>query len=411
MTKLIEYQLNKELKIVPLNKAQLGFREKLSTELNILRLRDRTHKALYKNYDRKKKLKKYTFSSLKTKKAFDRVNQEILVEKLKKKGIEEKIINTFIILLNSGLISVDLLNQINVNSRVGQGKICSPPEFDIYIDDLIDMTDAVCHTSLAFADDTEFICNDMKELIQTIRTIDKWSIDNKIKINRKKSGIIIVNGDKNDPDTIEGHKVVGEYKYLGILVDTKSSPKTHICSINRKLKVYLQRNRILQKKFFTSYSLITACDYFIKSRLGYGISCFLDNESAMRSIEKSLLKHLKSIFDLSENPSHRRFQVLLGEPDLRIKLSIRLLKNWHKNKKYFEEEPEIVKKALKKYFSEDILNSQMHEYDQLKSTLINKNLSDKGEEKYLGEPLRDNHKQFLKKYVFSYPYKRDYFLS
>ncbi len=27
------------------------------------------------------------------------------------------------------------------------------------------MTDAVCHTSLAFADDTGFVCYDIKELI------------------------------------------------------------------------------------------------------------------------------------------------------------------------------------------------------------------------------------------------------
>jgi hypothetical protein len=410
VTKLIEYPLNKELKQVPLNKAQLGFREKLSTELNILRLRDRTHKALYHNYDRKKKLRKIYILFIDKKQAFDRVNQKILIDKLKKKGVEEKIINTLIILLNSGLISVDLLNKINVNSGVGQGKICSPLEFDIYIDDLLDMTDAVCHTSLAFADDTGFVCNDIKELIQTIRTIDKWSIDNKIKINRKKSGIIIINGDSTDPDSIEGHTVVGEYKYLGILVDTKLSPRTHICSLNRKLKVYLQRDKMLHKKFFTPYSLMTICDYFIKSRLSYGLSCFLDNESAMRSIEKSLLKHLKSIFDLPVNTSHRRLQVLLGEPDLRIRLSIRLLKNWHKYKKHFGEEPEIVKKSLKKFFSEDILNSQTAEYDELKSTLINKNLKEKGDEEYLGVSLRDNHKEFLKKFVFSYPDKRDYLL-
>ncbi len=120
VTKLIEYPLNKELKQVPLNKAQLGFREKLSTELNILRLRDRTHKALYQNYNRKKKLRKIYILFIDKKKAFYRVNQEILIDKLKKKGVEEKIINTLIILLNSGLISVDLLNKINVNSGVGK---------------------------------------------------------------------------------------------------------------------------------------------------------------------------------------------------------------------------------------------------------------------------------------------------
>ncbi len=203
---------------------------------------------------------------------------------------------------------------------------------------------------------------------------------------------------------------MGEYKYFGILVDTKLTPKTHICSLNRKLKLYLQRNKILHEKFFTPYSLTTICDYFVKSRLSYGLSCFFDNESAMRSIEKSLLKHLKSIFDLPKNTSHRRLQVFLGEPDLRIRLSIRLLKNWHIYKKHFREEPEIVKKALKKYFSVDILNSQTAEYDELKSTLINKNLKEKGEKEHLGVSLRDNHKEFLKKYLFCYPDKRDYLL-
>ena len=396
-----------ELKQIPLNKAQLGFREKLSTELNILRLRDRAHKALYENYDRKKKLKKIYILFIDKKQAFDRVNQKILVEKLKKKGVTEKTINTLIILLNSGLISVDLLKRINVNGGVGQGKICSPLEFDIYIDDLLDMTDAVCHTSLAFADDTGFICSDLNQLILTIREIDKWSKLNKIEINRKKSGIIIVNDDGTDPNTIEGHTVVSEYKYLGILLDTKLSPKTHIHSLNRKLKVYLKRNKMLHKRFFTPYSLIRIIDYFVKSRLSYGLSCFLDNESAMRSIEKSLLKHLKSIFDLPENTSHRRLQVILGEPDLRIRLSIRLLKNWHKYRGHFGEEPEVVKKALKKYFTDEELNSSHSEYEKLKSSLINKNLKEKGDDEYLGVTVRDNHKEFMKKYVFCFPDKRD----
>ena len=132
---------------------------------------------------------------------------------------------------------------------------------------------------------------------------------------------------------------------------------------------------------------------------------FLDNESAMRSIEKSLLKHLKSIFDLPENTSHRRLQVIIGEPDLRIRLSIRLLKNWHKYKEHFEEEPEIVKKALKKYFTDEELNSSQAEYDKLKSTLINRNFKEIGNEEYLGVGLRDNHKEFMKKYVFCFKIK------
>ena len=41
------------------------------------------------------------------------------------------------------------------------------------------------------------------------------------------------------------------------------------------------------------------------------------------------------------------------------------------------------------------------------STLINKNLKEKGDEEYLGVTVRDNHKEFMKKYVFCFPDKRD----
>jgi hypothetical protein len=177
---------------------------------------------------------------------------------------------------------------------------------DIYIDDLLDATDSTCHTSLAFADDTGFILSSIDQLISTIRAIDKWSQQKKIEINRKKSGIIIINGDTTDTSIIEGHSVVTECKYLGITIDSKFTPKRHIRAIKSKLKVYLQRNKMLQKKFFTPFSLLRISDYFVKSRLSYGLSCFLDNKSAMKAIENTLLKHLKSIFDLPQKTSHRR---------------------------------------------------------------------------------------------------------
>ncbi len=90
------------------------------------------------------------------------------------------------------------------------------------------MTDVVCHISHAFADDIGFECNDINELILTIRTIEKWSKNYKIEINRIKPGIIIVNDDGTDPNNIEAHSAVSEFKYLGMLLHTKLIPKTHI---------------------------------------------------------------------------------------------------------------------------------------------------------------------------------------
>ena len=53
------------------------------------------------------------------------------------------------------------------------------------------------------------------------------------------------------------------------------------------------------------------------------------------------------------------------------------------------------------------MGSSHSEYEKLKSTLINKNLKEKGDEEYLGVTVRDNHKEFMKKYVFCFPDKRD----
>ena len=70
---------------------------------------------------------------------------------------------------------------------------------------------------------------------------------NLITVNKKKSGILILNDDGTDPSVIMGYPVVSEYKYLGILLDSKLSPKHHICAMNKKLKEYLQRDKFLQK--------------------------------------------------------------------------------------------------------------------------------------------------------------------
>jgi len=72
--------------------------------------------------------------------------------------------------------------------------------------------------------------------------------------------------------------------------------------------------------------------------------------------------------------------------------------------------PDAVKKVLRTYFSEEELTktSSTAQYEKLKTDLTNKNLCEKGNEEYLGITLRNNYREFLKKYVFCYPYRRDF---
>ena len=406
--KIIEHPLNQVLKKVKLNQAQLGFREKLSTELNIIRLRCRLHEAKNENYDRKSKMPKKYILFVDLSEAFDRVVHEILVEKMTAKRVPEEVINVLIKLLISGAISLDMRKVINVKNGLGQGKLCSPLEFDIYIDDLLDATMKLCHTQLGFADDTGYICRNLTELNDTIDGIDLWCRENRIAVNKKKSGILIINDDAKDGDIIRGIPVVTQYNYLGVMIDSSVKPGRHVAKIRDKLKVYLRKNSMLQNKYFSPFSLLLIVEYFVKSRLSYGLSCFLDVKTEMKKLNLVLLEHLKSIFKLPKNTSHKRIQMVLGEPDIHVRLAMRLLKNWHKYQAHFGEFPELMRPVLLTYFSQEELKTAQ-DYETLKNRMIDQNMQliNQG---YTEHQIRKDHRGFLKKFVFNHPDNRDFYL-
>ena len=106
-------------------------------------------------------------------------------------------------------------------------------------------------------------------------------------------GIFIINEDKkkkNWGDKILGFPKVNSYKYLGIKLNAKTDVKPHITAINTKLNEYLKRNQTLQRVYFTPMTLVRICDYFVKSRLSYGLCCFLDCTSSVKLVENSLAK-------------------------------------------------------------------------------------------------------------------------
>ncbi len=113
----------------------------------------------------------------------------MLIQKLINKNVSNGVINAIIKIFKSSKVSVNLRDTININSGLGQGKLCSPAQFNIFIDDLIDLTEKICQRVLAFADDTAFLCYNIEELLSIIDTIEGWSRKNLIGINKKKSGI------------------------------------------------------------------------------------------------------------------------------------------------------------------------------------------------------------------------------
>ena len=259
--------------------------------------------------------------------AFDCVSLVKLIDKLRKNNLSTPVIITLIKLMNCSKISADMDNTILINVRVAQGKLFSLLLFNIYFDDLLDDLNKISYAAAAFADNLVIICKNYQDLKAAVRTLHSWSNENKIIANEKKSGIFIMNDNGSDLDTILGFPVVDSYKYLGVKLNPKLSPKPHIVAQNLKLNDYFKRSYMLHKKYFTPISLVRIIDYFVKSRLSYGLCYFLDCPSSMKKIElASFAQHPKKIFGLPIYTSHRRLHVTFGEPDLNVRLALRLLR-------------------------------------------------------------------------------------
>ena len=56
-------------------------------------------------------------------------------------------------------------------------------------------------------------------MIIVLKIIDKWTELNDIKVNKSKSGIMILKNNIEKNDNIDGYPIINEYKYLGIIIN------------------------------------------------------------------------------------------------------------------------------------------------------------------------------------------------
>ena len=182
--------------------------------------------------------------------------------------------------------------------------------------------------------------------------IDKlaiWSELNEIDINKKKSGILIIDRDKNDMKDYKGYPVKVTYKYLGIKLDYNLSPRFGLAETNKRLETYMKRNKWISKKYFTPKGLMTLASYYQHSRIGYGMSCFLDKEDMVDIVERSIMKYTKSILGFKNQICSDRLRVILNRPLDRHILWALLRKNLTKYKNHYGEEAWIYNKVNYKY--------------------------------------------------------------
>ena len=230
-------------------------------------------------------------------KAFDKVDHQILLQKLKQYGVPQKYLTWIYCFLTNRVQTVFNNGSYSyttpVLSGVPQGSVLGPLLFIIYINDLQDVIKEA--KMLTFADDTKIISkinsktdiSDISNLQQNLNLINIWSSKNNMELNGNKFEFISHKSDINHQnldrfDNLPFSKKYSHYytsnnseilrssyvRDLGILVDDNLNWLTHINSLTKKCR---QLSGWIFSVFHTreKFVMLTLFNSLVRSRMEF----------------------------------------------------------------------------------------------------------------------------------------------
>ena len=286
-----------------LHKLQSGFRKSHSTDTALIHLIDQLLFSLDSN-------NVIGLVFIDYRKAFDLINHDILLSKLRGYDIGEREVQLFKNYLSgrSQYVNIDGTHSHTkpIHYGVPQGSVLGPLLFLIFVNDL---PAAVQHSVVnTYADDTalsyscdvniapDTLCTNLQ---RDMDRIVKWSDDNKMILNESKTKCMIVTGKRlskrmdNDKLSIQINEKeldqVQSQKHLGVTIDNKLSFDDHVEELCKKLS---QRIAVLKKirRFLPTEQRMLYYNALIKQVMMYGstiwTSCSSENLTKVLKLQK-----------------------------------------------------------------------------------------------------------------------------
>ena len=270
LEKVVEVRLSKHMtRNRLLTSAQFGFRRGRGTDLAVHSVVRYMHTIFNEN-----KFGLGIFIDLK--KAFDSLDRDILLQKLRFYGITDAEWNWFKSYLDNRrqatMCEFEMSDFNDVKYGVPQGGILSPLLFLIYLNDIINCCrDCQC---VLFADDTSLYLssNNIENLIVNanfaLNKYKEWFDANKLTLNAKKTQYMIFHRKQRAiPHTnlkimidMKEIEKVNKTKFLGVTLDCNLSWNDHVVSITQKVSKYVPIIRKVSSLCnFKSLKLIYNC--------------------------------------------------------------------------------------------------------------------------------------------------------
>ena len=293
-----------------LYKNQYGFRKKHSTELAGLEFHDKLVTELDKS-----KLPIAIFLDLS--KAFDTIDHDILLHKLRYYGISGTSLEWFKSYLSNRRQFVQFKNSTSSQSMlttgVPQGSILGPLLFIIYMNDIAQVTDKFHFT--IYADDTTLIApmcsfsyNSTKDYHTISQNINKelqiitdWLALNKLSLNAKKTKMMIFHFPQRNISKVKLDLVINktkieqvkEFCFLGVVFDECLTWKSHNQKIASKIAMTVGTiNRL--KRFLPVDVLKIIYNALVLPYLNYGLLLWGLNFKRIFKLQKWAVRAITS---------------------------------------------------------------------------------------------------------------------